>query len=142
MAAVKGVNMTKYDAGGSGDNYIAGGEHNTGVLCQMDSYEAAALASGSTIDIAELPEGAKIVGILLAFDALGTGVTLAVGDADDTDRYISAASAASLGNLNTLRVDGLKRAIGTSTNDSRIQVLTGGASATGTIKSIVLYTLL
>jgi len=140
MAAVKGVNSTKYDAGGQGDNAIAQGKINCGVEVWTDSYEAVALASGSTIDIAHLPANAKVLRVEISFDALGSGSTLAVGDSGDPDRYITAASSAAVGNLQTNRVDGQQYVIGTNALDGVVQILTAGASISGTIKSTVWFT--
>jgi hypothetical protein len=140
MAAVKGVNSTKYDAGGQGDNAIAQGKINSRVEIWTDSYEASALASGSTIDIAHLPANAKVIRAEISFDALGSGSTLAVGDSNDPDRYITAASSAAVGNLVSNRVDGQGYVIGTNSGDSTVQILTAGASITGTIKSTVWFT--
>jgi len=142
MAAVKGANVTKYDAGPSGDNAISQGFWKANEQIIADSYEAAALAADSTIDIAVLPSNAKVTGVHIAFDALGSGVTLAVGDAGDADRYILATSASSAGETDAIRVDGLQYVIGTDTtnDDTRIQITTAGGAATGTIKSIVRWT--
>ncbi len=49
MAAVKGVNVTKYDAGPSGDNAIGQGLVNSGELVWTDTYEASALSIADTI---------------------------------------------------------------------------------------------
>ena len=52
---------------------------------------ATALVAGSLIHMGyTLPVGAKILFMILHTTALGTGVTLNVGDAKDDDRYISA----------------------------------------------------
>lgn len=139
MTAVLGVNTTKYDAGPSGDNAIDQGLVNAQVEIWTDVYEASALATASTIDIAELPANAKVHKIVINHDDLGTSVTLAAGDSDDPDRYITAASVASLGQIDTMRVDGVQYVIGTNDGDSRIQLLTSG-TITGTIKTAVYFT--
>ena len=139
MTAVKGVNTTKIDAGPSGDNAISQGYVNAEVEVATELYEASALATASTIDIAELPANAKVLAIVINHDDLGTAVTLAAGDSDDPDRYITAASVASLGQIDTMRVDGVQYVIGTNTGDSRVQLLTSG-TITGTIKTAVYYT--
>ena len=139
MTAVLGVNATKYDAGGQGDNAIDQGFINAEIEVWSDSYEASALATASTIDIAELPAGAKFMGAEIFHDDLGTAVTLAMGDSDDPDRYITAASVASLGHITAIRVDGAQYVIGTNAGDSRVQLLTSG-TITGTIKTNVYFT--
>ena len=87
MAAVKGANVTKYDAGGSGDNVIADGYIKTVEKIWMDSYAGTAvIPSLTTIDIAVLPDNKKVTGIDLYFPAAisgtaatGTGSTMSLG---------------------------------------------------------------
>lgn len=141
MAAVKGANMTKYDAGAQGSTWIDKQDIKGTTLTQIDTYEAAALASGSTIDLAQLPTGAKVVDVQLFFDALGASSTLAVGDSTTSGRYITATSSASAGQTSVLNVDGFGYTIGTNTGDSRIIVTTAGAAITGTVKLKVQYTI-
>lgn len=139
MTAVVGVNMTKYDAGPSGDNAILQGLVNAQVEVMTEVYEASALATASTIDVAELPANAKFLGAEIFHDDLGTSVTLALGDDDDPDRYITAASVAALGMINAIRVDGAQYVIGTNALDNRLQLLTSG-TITGTIKVNIYFT--
>ena len=139
MTAVKGTQMTKYDAGPSGDNAIDAGLINAKVEVMTELYEASALATASTIDIAELPANAKFIGAEIFHDDLGTSVTLAMGDSDDPDRYITASSVASLGHITAIRVDGAHYVIGTADGDSRVQLLTSG-TITGTIRTNVYFT--
>ena len=55
--------------------------HRSGKLrVQFDTFEASSLASGSDISVARLPSGAKVYDVAIHHDALGSGVTLAVGD--------------------------------------------------------------
>ena len=56
--------------------------------------EASSLASGSDISVARLPKGAKVYDVVIIHDALGSGVTLKVGDSADDDRYVAATAAA------------------------------------------------
>ena len=142
MSAVKGVNVTKLDTvnGPQGDEAIPQGFVNSDVEVWMDEYEAAALADASTIDIAELPEGAKVVGGEVLHDDLGTAITISVGDSDDDNRYLSAHDVASAGRAVFNLVDGAQYVIGTNAGDSRLQILTAGGTLTGTIKTIIYFT--
>ena len=141
MAEVKGVNVTKYDAGGSGDNYIPDGYIKTVEHIWMDSYEASALASSSSINIAKLEGNKKITSVEIYHDALGAGVTCSVGDSDSTARYIPAASLlATAGVVRMSLVDGFQYVTGTADGDTTVQIITTGGGANGTIKSIVRYT--
>lgn len=60
------VNVTKYNAGGSGDNVIPDGFIKTVEKVWVDSYvftSAATIGTGMIIDIAKIPVGKKITGI-------------------------------------------------------------------------------
>ena len=103
-----------------------------------DEYEAAALAAG-TIVIADLPVGAKVQSVEAFFDALGAE-TLSAGDSTDAARYFAAASAATAGKIESNLVDGVNYVIGTNTDDNLI-LLTNSGAITGTIKTVVKYTL-
>lgn len=141
MSAVKGVNVTKHDAGGQGDDAIDNGLVNTRVEVWTDTYEAVALASGSTIDMAKLPANAVVLGIDLITDALGTSTTIDVGDSQDPDRYSAAAFNTSAAGLHVSDTpDGNAYRIGTNDGDGTVQLLTAGAAITGTVKTVVRFT--
>ena len=141
MASVYGVNATKA-ADPSPSNILNPGTLGGKVRVMVDSYEAAALAAASTITIGKaLPVGAIVIGGKLSWDALGAGVTLAVGDATTADRYLAATAAAAAGIANLPDdVDGLSYVI-TGTADTVIKITTAVAAATGTISIIILYVL-
>ena len=112
-----------------------------------DSYEAAALADGSVILMGPIPEGAVVKQIAVYCDALGGGVTLAVGDNDDTvaadpDRYIEATSAAAAATilmsdaLHTV-IDKIPYTIGKA--GVAITITVAGGVATGTIEADITY---
>ena len=88
MASVKGANITNMDATPivKVDSENAGGK----MRIFHDTYEASSLASGSDITIARIPKDATIHDVVLKCDALGSSVTLKVGDSDDDDRFIGA----------------------------------------------------
>ena len=81
------ANVTKYVAGGTGDNVIADGYIKTVEKVWLDTYTMAAatnLPTNSFIDIAFVPNNKKITGIDLFFPALstgasGTGTTITLG---------------------------------------------------------------
>jgi len=138
MSEVKGVNYTKAEIGTS-DYTLARGVF--GRLKQIsDTYEASALADGSTIEVGkDLLDGDKIVDVILDFDALGGSTTLAVGDSDDADRYITAEDTSSAGQETLDKIDGRGYVIGTADGDNTILITLAGAAATGTIKITVIY---
>jgi hypothetical protein len=141
MSAVKGLRTTKYDAGPQGDNAVDQGFVNAEVEIWTDEYEASALAAGSTIDIAELPAGAKVLKVELITDALGSTSTIDIGDSDDPDRYsASPFDVATAGKHESDTVAGFMYVIGTNDGDSRLQLLSAVNTLTGTIKTAVHFT--
>jgi hypothetical protein len=102
MGNVYSVNYTKGNTP-YGSNIIEANLQGGKVRFVYDYYEAASLATASVIYVARLPKGAVVLpNSFIMHDALGSGVTLALGDTDDTtaadaDRYLEATSAASAG---------------------------------------------
>ncbi len=142
MATVYGTNYTKYLTPTSADSSITDpGELAGKVRVMTDTYEASAVASGSTIYMGKpLPVGARILNVLMFFDALGSA-TISVGDSTSTARYITATSVSSAGGVDMAegdKVDGLLYEITSTTDD--IILTTASASITGTVKLIVFYT--
>ena len=137
MASVKGTNFTNITA--DPIVKIDSGEWSGKMRVQYDTYEASSLASGSDISIARLPKGAKVYDVVIHHDALGSGVTLAVGDSADADRYITATAAASAGKV-IMSEDGAIGGVAyEQTDETDVLITTGGAAATGTIKCMVFY---
>lgn len=137
MATYDGVNHAKSDDPKS-SNILAPGTFGGKVHCFIDSYEALSTAEGSVLRMGpELPVGAMVIGVTLSFDALGTSVTLAVGDASSSGRYVAAAAAASAGTLTAMLVNGIEYQVTSTTN--QILVTNAGAEMTGTIKIVVFY---
>jgi hypothetical protein len=136
MAQVKGVNVTIVQARTS--DKVSDGLIVTKQRVWTDSFEAAALAAG-TIVIADLPVGAKVQEVEVYHDALGA-TTLAIGDGASATRFLAATSVAAAGKLESANVDGFNYVVGTATDDNLI-LLTNAGAITGTIKSVVKYTL-
>jgi len=135
--AVYGDNATKA-LSPSPSNIINPGLVGGRLRVSVDTYEASSLAAGSAIYMCPpLPAGAKVIGMVLSYDALGSGVTLKVGDASDDDRYLAAASAASAGTRDNILIDAIGYEITSSTG--QIIITTGGAAAIGTVKLVVLW---
>ena len=147
MANVKSVNITNLDAV---PTVLASSEEIGGKLRVFyDTYEAAALPFGDTITIARIPANATIHDVILKCDALGSGVTLKVGDSGDDDRYLSVVgtwnvagqsqsmSSGSSTGAPTTAVTGLGYR---TTANTDILITTGVANLTGTIFSWVYYT--
>lgn len=137
MASVKGSNFTNITA----DPVVkTSSQYAHGKLrIQYDSYEASSLASGSDISVARLPKGAVVYDIIVHHDALGTGVTLAAGDSGDADRYITATAAATAGKVVMSEDGAIDGFAYENTAETDVKLLTGGGTATGTIKVAVVY---
>ena len=147
MASVKSVNITNLD---SVPVVLSSSEEVGGKLRVFyDTYEASSLASGSDITVARIPANATIHDVIIKADALGSGVTLSVGDSGSATRYIgvtgtwnvagqtqSMLSGSSTG-APVAAVTGLGYRTTASTD---ILITTGGASASGTIYAWVYYT--
>ena len=137
MATVYGVNRTKA-LDPKSTNTIVGGLIGGKVRVMSDSYEASSLASGSVIEVGHtLPVGATVLRVEVACDALGSA-TIDVGDADDTNRYLSAQSVASAALLVNDETDGVGYTTD-GTDDTQIQITTASASITGTLRVNIYY---
>ena len=138
MASVKGVNFTKRTAEPV-EKVIASQSHGR-LRVQYDSYEASSLASGSDISVAKLPAGAIVYDIVVHFDALGSA-TIAVGDSTDADRYITATSVSSAGQM-AMSKEGAIDGFGyENTAETDILLTTGSAAISGTVKCAVFYSM-
>ena len=140
MASVKATNITNLDA--TPTVLSSAGDVHGSVRVFKDTYEASSLASGSDITVARLPIGAKVVDIHVKADALGSNATLAVGNGTTADKYIAAAAMNTANKLISLSNDGKIEAIGDEITSTitNILVTTGGATTSGTITTVVYYT--
>jgi len=152
MSTVYGVERTLAITP-TGANQLAPGLLNGRVRVAKCTYEASALASGSIVEMVELPVGAKVFEIILHTDNLQNNTTIAVGDYEDADRYLDAVDCGAAettqmmgtttGNIGGrwYEIDqtytGKTVAAGT---DTIITLTTAAGEATGTIVLTVLYT--
>lgn len=160
MATIKGANVTKYDAGGSGDNVVADGFIKTVEKVWIDSYSVtAAIPSTSSLLIAKVPKNKKVTDIVVympVITAPATSCTVycGTGATTSTSQYFGV-----LGNeagvaAQTQTFDGgtaaTLRLAATDTNkmqalgaDTAVYITIDGLGATvtgGTIRTIVKYT--
>ena len=146
MASVKGANITNIDA----TPIVKVSSENAGGKIRVfhDTYEAASLASGSDITIARIPKHATIYDVIVKCDALGSGVTLKVGDSGDDDRYITVVGTWNVAGQSQSMLAGSSTGapvpavtgLGYRTSDETdILITTGGGTATGTIFAWVMY---
>ncbi len=89
---VKAGNVTKYDAGGSGDNYIPDGYIKSVEKIWMDNYTLTGnvTLTDTTVIIARLPSNKKITSIevMIETGASQTNGTLSLGHEGDEDAFI------------------------------------------------------
>jgi hypothetical protein len=147
MASVKSVNITNLD---SVPVVLSSSEEVGGKLRVFyDTYEASSLASGSDITIARIPANATIVDVIVKADALGSGVTLSVGDSASASRYIGVTGTWNVAGQTQSMLSGSSTGAPVAavtglgyrtTASSDILITTGGATASGTIYSWVYYT--
>ena len=157
-------NVTKYNAGGSGDNIIADGYIKTVEKVWIDSYTIAFTNTNTTIDIAVLPENKKVTGIsvLINTTASQTSGTVSIGystDANVTTFFPATTVTHNLTRSGIVLPSGgilgtAVAALGQPDNfvDAGFQAVTAGTATTisvklnnwtmttGTVKTIVRYT--
>lgn len=87
--SVSGANVTKLNAGGSGDNIIANGQIRTVEKIWLDNYTLTSVITltNTTIAIAVLPEGATLcdINVVVATSISQSSGTLGLGWASDAD---------------------------------------------------------
>lgn len=105
---------------------------------KISTYEASATASGSLIEMDFLPKGARLLSGKLVTDALGSGVTITVGDGTTAARFL-AATTCNTANLNTPLTPGIAEIESGLTAETKLILTVGGAAATGTIMLEVEY---
>lgn len=93
MATVKGANVTKYDAGGSGDNNVGDGFIKTVEKVWIDSYAITAVIPTTTsILIGRVPKNKKITDIVvyvpvISAPATSTTIYCCTGATTSTSTY-------------------------------------------------------
>ena len=164
--AVKGANITKYDAGGSGDNIIANGQIKTVEKVWLDNYTLTSniTLTNTTISIATLPDGATLtdISIVISTSASQTSGTVALGWSTDADaaawgtimsetdithnRTVSSISLYGgigsnliLAGDNAVKIAGVQQAASGTRNTIAIK-LNNWTMTTGTLKTLVRYT--
>lgn len=154
-------NVTKFNAGGSGSNYIADGYIKTVEKVWLDSYTIAFTNTNTTIDIAVLPDNKKITGIdVMIYTTIAqTSGTVSIGFSSDAavDSFLGATTLTHGLTMTTINLFGglvlnnLTAGIGLG-KIGGFQAVTAGTATTislklnnwtmtsGTIKSVVRYT--
>lgn len=138
------VNSTTYTAQAAGVIALDQGIAAASLHVVTTTYEASSLAANSVINLFYLPKGAVVQNFVVAHDNLGTGLTLDIGDAGDTDRYVDGISiSTNAGSTVGCLVDGLGYVIGTDTehDDTLVTAKLLGGAASGTLKVACYYSM-
>lgn len=142
MSAVLGVNYTKANAPAPA-TYM-GTEYEGRLKVVMDKYEAASLATGSTIKVGRLNKGETFVTGWVIADDLSSAGTLALGDikasdgstVGDADRYLAATVFTTAGQVTQCTAEAGREY--TATEDLILALTTATEEMTGTIWVIVI----
>lgn len=138
------VNSDVFAAQEAGKITLSQGVADASLHCVVATYEASSTAANTVINLFKLPKDVVIQNLVVAFDDLGTGVTIDIGDAGDIDRYVDGLDVATAaGSACGVLVDGLGYVIGTDAehDDTVITAKVLGAAATGTIKVACYYSM-
>jgi hypothetical protein len=122
-------------AGPTGDGRsIQEAGHGTFVI---GTQSTGALASGDVLRMFRIHRNTRVSAAAVKWDALGAGVTIALGDAGNATRYMAATSAATAGSSTALADTG--RDYLNTVQGTPILVTIGGATtnATGTITAVL-----
>jgi len=162
MAQKYAANVTKYNAGGSGDNYIEDGYIKTVEKIWLDNYTLTSnvTATTATIDIAIIPDNKKITGIdvLIQTSASQTNGTVAIGNAGDSEAFMAETVVTHNTTMSVISIPG-GSVIGSAVASAQVEPKMGGfqlvtdgttgtiqltldawTATTGTIKTKVRYT--
>lgn len=137
------VNSDVFAAQEAGKVTLSQGVADASLHCVVATYEASAAAANTVINLFKLPKDVVIQNLVVAFDALGSGTSLDVGDVGDVDRYVDGVTTTSAGSAVGVLPDGLGYVIGTDAehDDTVVTAKVLGGSATGTIKVACYYSM-
>ena len=137
------VNSTTYEAQEAGKVALSQGVADATLHCITTTYEASSTAANTVINLFKLPKDVVIQNFVVAFDALGSGTSMDIGDAGDVDKYVDGVTTTSAGSAVGVLPDGLGYVIGTDTehDDTIVTAKVLGGSATGTIKVACYYSM-
>jgi hypothetical protein len=137
------VNSDVFAAQEAGKITLSQGVADASLHCAVATYEASSTAANTVINLFKLPKDVVIQNLVVAFDALGSGTSLDVGDVGDVDRYVDGVTTTSAGSAVGVLPNGLGYVIGTDAehDDTVVTAKVLGGSATGTIKVACYYSM-
>lgn len=113
---------------------LMGAEWDGKVRASYDEFTFAAADAGTLVNMGVLKKGEVFLGALLVAAALGTGVTVQLGDSDDDDRFIAATVCTSAVAAFKGKTDGVGYK---ATADTPLVLKTGVAAATGKVQLVI-----
>jgi len=103
MAELKSANVTKYDNGGSGDNYIGNGLIKSVEKIWTDTYVLGEVTTNDSICIARIPANKQLIDVIVHMPATSGGVTTStVGLQLSNTPVTNSGTASNLGNMKVL----------------------------------------
>jgi hypothetical protein len=151
MATVYSIQKTKWDQTEPKLN-VKPNEFHGRRRVAYGEYEASAIASGTVIEMFNLPNGARILGGELTYDALDTSSTLSVGHAAynnadgtavalDVDEWKAAAASTTAQSVPVAATIALGKngVVDADSTGIPVTVVTGGATLSGTIMLVMEY---
>lgn len=136
MANTRAAQMTKLDAGTT----PAPGFVDGTVRAFAETVTYASQAAGDTIEVARLPKGAVVLGILLTADTSSGTATIAIGTSGSSAKYKAAAAFTA---TDTPTWVGKAAALNTALSDEETVIITVGTAAlpaSGTLNVTFFYT--
>lgn len=137
------VNSNIYEAQLDGKIVFSQGVTDATLHCVIATYEASSTAANTVINLFKLPKDVVIQNMVVAFDALGSGTSMDIGDAGDVDKYVDGVTTTSAGSAVGVLPDGLGYIIGSDAehDDTIVTAKILGGAATGTIKVACYYSM-
>lgn len=127
-----GINYAKYASPVM--RSLLGAEWNGKVRADYDEKTFAGEAAGTLVNMGVLKKDEVFIGALLISAALGSGVTVQLGDAGDDDRFIAATVCTSAVEAFKGKTDGVGYK---ATADTPLVLKTGVGAATGKVQIVI-----
>jgi len=130
MSQLKSANVTKYDNGGSGDNYISNGLIKSVEKIWTDTYVLGSVTTNDSICIARIPAYKQLIDVIVHMPATSSAVTTGtVGLHLATSPIVNSGTASNLGDMKVLS-GGVNETILSVGTSSTLQVGPSGFLAT------------
>jgi len=103
MSQLKSANVTKYDNGGSGDNYISNGLIKSVEKIWTDTYVLGSVTTNDSICIARIPAYKQLIDVIVHMPVTSGGSTTStVGLHLSNSPIVNSGTASNLGNMKVL----------------------------------------